>query len=58
MSHLDPDKQLCMNTDASDHYWAGVITQIPREDAAKPQAEKRHELSAFVSGAFSDAMSR
>ena len=41
-----------MNTDNSDHYWAGVLTQIPREDAAKPQAEKRHEPLAFVSVFF------
>ena len=47
-----------MNTDASDHYWAGVLTQIPLEDVAKPQAEQRHEPLAFVSGAFSGAMSR
>ena len=24
LSHLDPDKRLCINTDASEHYWAGV----------------------------------
>ena len=58
LSHLDPDKQLCMNTDASDHTWAGVLTQIPREDATKPQAEQRHEPLAFGSGAFFDAMAR
>ena len=52
LSHLDPDKQLCMNTDASDHYWAGVLTQIPLEDAAKPQAEQRHEHLAFFGGLF------
>ena len=58
LSHLDPDKQLCMNTDASDHYWAGVLTQIPLEDAAKPQAEQRHEPLAFISGDEPGAMSR
>ena len=56
LSHLDPAKRLCMNTDASEHYWAGVLTQIPIEDAAKPQSEQRHEPLAFVSGAFSGAM--
>ena len=47
-----------MNTDASEHYWAGVLAHIPQEDAAKPQSEQRHEPLAFVSGAFSGAMSR
>ena len=58
LSHLDPDMRLCVNTEASEHYWAGVLTQIPQKDAAKPQAEKRHEPLAFVSGAFSGAMSK
>ena len=57
LSRLDPDKRLCMNTDASEHYWSGVLTQNPQEDAEKPQADKRHEPLAFVSGAFSGAMS-
>ena len=47
-----------MNTDASENYWAGVLTQIPKEDTAKPQSEQRHEPLAFVNGAFSGAMSR
>ena len=47
-----------MNTDASEHYWAGVLTQIPQEDTAKPQSEQRHEPLAFSSGAFSGAMSK
>ena len=47
-----------MNTDASEHYWAGVLTQIPQEDVAKTQAEKRQGPLAFVSGAFSGAMAR
>ena len=58
LSHLDPAKRLCMNTDASEHYWAGVRTQFPQGDAAKPLEEQRHEPLAFVSGAFTGAMSR
>ena len=58
LSHLDPAKRLCMNTDASEHYWAGDLTQIPQEDTAKPQSGKRQEPLAFVSGAFSGAVSR
>ena len=56
LSHLDPDMRLCVNTEASDHYLAGALTQTPQEDASKPQAKQRHEPLAFVSGAFSDAM--
>ena len=47
-----------MDTDASEHYWAGALTQIMQKNAAKPQEEQRHEPLAFVSGAFSRAISR
>lgn len=47
-----------MNTNASEHYWDGVITHIPQEDAVNSQAEQRNEPLVFDSGAFSGAMSR
>ena len=58
LTHFDPAQRLCLHTDASDHYWAGVLTQIPLEDLDKPQGEQRHAPLAFISGAFTGALSR
>lgn len=32
LAHLDPNKHLCLHTDATDHFHAAVPTQIPHED--------------------------
>ena len=58
LTHLDPAQSLCLHTDASDHYWAGVLTQVPPEDLAKPQQAQRHSPLAFISGAFKNALYR
>lgn len=56
--HSDPNKQLCVYTDASDMVWSGVNTQVPVSEANKPHAEKRHETLAFLSGRFDYRQSR
>jgi hypothetical protein len=48
----------CVFTDASDTHWAGVVTQVPREQLSLPVAEQSHQPLAFVSGAFSGASTR
>lgn len=58
LNHLDTSMQLCLHTDASDLYHAAVLTQIPKKDLEKPQAEQVHSPLAFISGTFKDAMSR
>ena len=52
LSHRDVSKQLCVYTDASALFWAGVVTQIPPEDMGKPPADQRHEPLGFLSGQF------
>ena len=58
LTHFDPAQRLCLHTDASDHYWAGVLTQVPLSDLGKPQGEQNHSPLAFISGSFKGAMSR
>jgi RNase H-like domain found in reverse transcriptase len=53
LSHPDPIKSLVLHTDASQEYFAGILTQIPEEDLDKEADDKRHEPLAFVSGRFS-----
>jgi len=53
LAHRDPDKELCIYTDASERYWAGVVTQCERRELEKNVMEQRHEPLAFLSGEFS-----
>lgn len=36
LAHRDPDKRLCIYTDASGTVWSGAVTQIPQRDLVKP----------------------
>ena len=58
LTHLDSAQRLCLHTDASDHFHAAVLTQVPIEDLEKPQGDQRHSPLAFISGSFKGAMSR
>jgi RNase H-like domain found in reverse transcriptase/Integrase zinc binding domain len=55
VAHPDPEKVLCVFSDASDKYFSGVITQIPKGDLDLPVAEQHHQPLAFSSGAFKGA---
>ena len=48
----DPQKAFCLYTDASEHSWAAVLTQIPRADIDKKLEEQRHEPLFFLVGPF------
>ena len=52
----DPDKILCVLSDASDHFYAACISQIEPEDVDKPLRQQRHQPLFFLSGAFRDNM--
>ena len=41
LSHRDQTARLCVYTDASDTFWSGIITQIPRSNVSKGYQEKR-----------------
>jgi hypothetical protein len=56
LSHPDHGKALCMHTDASQDYYAAVLTQMPHEDLEKNADEQRHEPLAFISGRFVKAI--
>jgi hypothetical protein len=54
VTHPDPEKVLCVLSDASDKYFSGVITQIPKGDLDLPVADPPHQPLAFSSGAFKE----
>ncbi|KAF0756866.1 hypothetical protein AaE_004463, partial [Aphanomyces astaci] len=58
LSHPDPDKMVCLYTDASEGFWGAVATQVPVEDLALPASDQRHEPLAFLSGSFRGASGR
>jgi chloramphenicol 3-O-phosphotransferase len=51
----DPDKRICVLTDASDRFCAGLVTQIDEEQLDLPMEEQDHQLLAFLSGEFKGA---
>jgi len=55
LTFLDAEKTLVVHTDASDHHWGVVVTQIPKEDESKESKDMRHEPLAFLSGSFKGA---
>ena len=51
--HYEKDYVLCLFTDASDHFWGIILTQVLRSEwATKPLQEQKHEPLAFLSGTF------
>jgi RNase H-like domain found in reverse transcriptase len=54
----DPDKRICVLTDAPDRFYAGFVTQIDEEQLDLPMDEQDHQLLAFVSGEFKGAQLR
>ena len=52
MAHRRKDWELCVFTDASDVFWAGVLAQCPKEELDKDLAEQRLEPLAFLGAAF------
>jgi RNase H-like domain found in reverse transcriptase len=43
----DPDKRICVLTDASDRFYAGLMTQIHEEQLDLPMEEQDHQPHAF-----------
>jgi RNase H-like domain found in reverse transcriptase len=54
----DPDKRICVLTDASDRFDAGLVTQIHEEQLDLPTQEQDHQPLAFMSGEFKGAQLR
>jgi RNase H-like domain found in reverse transcriptase len=54
----DPDKRICVLTDASDRFYAGLVTQIDEKQMDLPMEEQDHQPLAFLSGEFQGAKLR
>jgi hypothetical protein len=54
----DPDKSICVLTDASDRFYAGMVTQIHKEQMDRPMEKKYHQPLAFLPGEFKGAQLR
>lgn len=52
LAYPKPNYTRCLFTDASDGYWAAVLTQIPDNQIGTPVEEQTHEPLGFLSGAF------
>jgi hypothetical protein len=51
----DSGKRICILTDASDRFYAGLVTQIHEEQLDRPIEEHDHQHHAFLSGEFKGA---
>jgi hypothetical protein len=54
----DPDKRICVLTDASDRFYSGLVTQIDEEQLDLQMEEQDHQPLAFLSGEFKGAQLR
>jgi RNase H-like domain found in reverse transcriptase len=54
----DPDKRIYVLKDASDRFYAGLVTQIDEEQLDLPMEEQDHQPLAFLSGEFKGAQLR
>jgi RNase H-like domain found in reverse transcriptase len=54
----DPDKRIRVLTDASDRFYAGLVTQIDEEQLDLPMEEQDHQPQVFLSGEFKGAQIR
>jgi hypothetical protein len=54
----DPDKRICVLTDASDRFYAVLVTQIHEKQLNIPVQEQDHQPLAFLSGEFKGAQQR
>ena len=52
LSYPNPDKALCVFTDASNLHWSGIVTQVDPDQLSLPLEDQRHEPLAFLSSAF------
>jgi hypothetical protein len=53
-----PDKRICVLTDASDRFYAVLVTQLHEEQLYLPMEVQDHQPLAFLSGEFFGAQLR
>jgi Reverse transcriptase (RNA-dependent DNA polymerase)/RNase H-like domain found in reverse transcriptase len=54
----DPDKRICVLSDASGRFYDGLVTQIDEKQLDLPMEEQDHQPLAFFSGEFKGAQLR
>jgi hypothetical protein len=54
----DPDKKICVLTNASDRFYVGIVTHIHEKQLDLPMEEQDHKPLAFLSGEFKGAQHR
>jgi RNase H-like domain found in reverse transcriptase len=54
----DPGKRICVLTDASDRFYASLVTQIDEKQLDLLMEEQDHQPPAFLSGEFKGAQQR
>jgi hypothetical protein len=54
----DSDKRICVFTDASDIFYADLVTQIDEKQLDLSMREQYHQPLAFLSGEFKGAQLR
>jgi RNase H-like domain found in reverse transcriptase len=57
-AHPDPKKRVCVFTDASDAFYSGMITQVPKHHLYLSVHDKQHQPLAFTSGRFKSSQER
>jgi hypothetical protein len=58
LAFSDPDKKIYVLTDASDGFYAGLVTQIDEEQLNLRMEEQDHQPLAFLAGEFKGAQLR
>ena len=56
LATYDPNDELCVLSDASDHFYAACLSQIKADNVTKPLPKQEHQPLFFVSGEFSGSM--
>lgn len=52
LNYREPDKRLCLYTDASEVFWSGLITQVCHTPISLPHKQQEHQPLEFLSGKF------
>jgi RNase H-like domain found in reverse transcriptase len=58
LAFSDPDKRICVLTDAANRLYAVLVTQIDEYKLDLPMEEQNHQPLAFLSGEFKGAQLR
>jgi RNase H-like domain found in reverse transcriptase len=55
MAYPDPSKRICVLTDASERFYAGIVTQVDESQLDLPIEQQDHQPLSFVYGEFKGA---